>query len=135
MIKSDFKKNIIISVILSFCIFFLWKLGFLYSHSLSPVIKEGRLLIFADWATPIKLAICHQSGFNVFYPSSCLNYPFNYGNILLYIPFFKSLEKFYFFYVFLAEKHQGNVFRVLETPKKTPVSMISITMYTNYTIN
>ena len=26
---------------------------------------------------------------------------------------------FLFFYVFLAEKHQGNVFRVLETPKNT----------------
>ena len=99
MIKSDFKKNIIISVILSFCIFFLWKSGVLYSHSLFPVVKEGRLHIFADWAMPIKLAMCHKLGFNVFYTSSCLNYPFNYGNILLYVPYFKSFEKFYFFYI------------------------------------
>ena len=55
--------------------------------------------IFGDWATPIKLAICHQSGFNVFYPSSCLNYPFNYGNLLLYTPIFKPLENFYFYYL------------------------------------
>ena len=102
MIQSDFNKNIAISVILAFCIFFLWKFGFLYSHSLFPIIREDRLHIFGDWATPIKLAICYKSGFNVFYPSSCLNYPFNYGNILLYIPFFKSLEKFYFFYVPIA---------------------------------
>ena len=93
------KKNIMISLLLALSIFFLWKLGFLYSHSLSPVIKEGRLHIFTDWATPIKLAICHQSGFNVFYPSSCLNYPFNYGNILLYVPYFQLFEKFYFFYI------------------------------------
>ena len=99
MIKSDFKKNITISIIFIICIFFLWKFGILYSHSLFPVIKENRLHIFADWAMPIKLAICHKSGFNVFYPSSCLNYPFNYGNILLYIPYFNSFEKFYFFYI------------------------------------
>ena len=99
MIKSDFKKNIAISILFVFCIYFLWKFGILYSHSLFPVIKEDRLHVFADWATPIKLALCHKLGFNVFYTSSCLNYPFNYGNILLYIPFFKSLEKFYFFYI------------------------------------
>ena len=99
MVKSDFNKNIAISVILLFCIFFLWKFGILYSHSLFPVVKEGRLHIFADWAMPIKLAMCHKLGFNVFYTSSCLNYPFNYGNILLYIPYFKSFEKFYFFYI------------------------------------
>ena len=95
MVKSDFNKNIAISVILSFCIFFLWKFGILYSHSLSPVVKEGRLHVFADWAMPIKLAVCHKLGFDIFYPSSCINYPFNYGNILLYVPYFKSFEKFY----------------------------------------
>jgi|TARA_B100001079_G_C16355651_1_gene490456 hypothetical protein len=99
MVKFDFNKNITISVILSFCIFFLWKLGILYSYSLSPVVKENQLHIFADWAMPIKLAVCHKFGFNVFYPTSCLNYPFNYGNILLYIPYFNSFEKFYFFYI------------------------------------
>ena len=77
MIKSDFKKNIAISILLVVCIFFLWKFGILYSHSLSPVVKEGRLHVFADWAMPIKLAVCHKSGFDIFYPSSCINYPFN----------------------------------------------------------
>ena len=99
MIKSDFKKNITISIIFIACIFFLWKSGILYSHSLFPVIKENRLHIFADWAMPIKLAMCHKLGFNVFYTSSCLNYPFNYGNILLYVPYFQLFEKFYFFYI------------------------------------
>jgi len=58
MIKSDLKKDIAISIIFIVFIFFLWKSGILYSHSLFPVIKEDRLHIFADWATPIKLAIC-----------------------------------------------------------------------------
>ena len=99
MTKSDFNKDIVIAIIFIVCIFFLWKSGIFYSHSLFPVIKEDRLHIFADWATPIKLAICHKSGFNVFYPSACLNYPFNYGNILLYVPYFQIFEKFYFFYI------------------------------------
>ena len=98
MIKSDFKKNITISILLVVCIFFLWKFGILYSHSLSPVIKENRLHVFADWAIIIKLGVCHRAGFDIYYPSSCLDYALNMGNILLYIPYFKLLEKFYFFY-------------------------------------
>ena len=93
MIKYNLQKNILISILFVFCIYYLWKLDILYSYSLFPVVSDGRLYVFADWATPIKLAICHQLGFNVFYTSSCLNYPFNYGNILLYIPYFKSFEK------------------------------------------
>ena len=99
MREYKIQKNIIISLFFSLVIFFLWKSGILYSYSLSPVIKENRLHVFADWATPIKLAVCHKLGFNVFYPSSCLNYPFNYGNVLLYIPYFKLYENFYFFYI------------------------------------
>ena len=98
MINSNFRKNITISIIIAFCIFFLWKLDILYSHSLFPVIKENRLHIFADWAMPIKLAMCHKLGFNIFYSNSCIDYVLNYGNIFLYIPYFKFLEKFYFFY-------------------------------------
>jgi len=97
MTKSDFNKNIAIAIIFVVCIFFLWKSGILYSHSLFPIVKEGRLHIFADWAMPVKLAICHKLGFNIFYPSSCMDYPFNYGNIFLYIPYSQSFEKFYFF--------------------------------------
>ena len=95
MIKSDFKKNIAISILLVVCIFFLWKFGILYSHSLSPVVKEGRLHVFADWALIPKLGICHKAGFNIYYISSCFDYALNMGNILLYIPYFPSLEKFY----------------------------------------
>ena len=93
MIKSDFKKNITISVILSFCIFFLWKFGILYSYSLSPIVKEGRLHIFADWAFLIKLGVCHRAGFDIYYSSSCFDQVLNYGNIFLYIPYFELLEK------------------------------------------
>ena len=89
MIKSDFKKNITISVILSFCIFFLWMSGILYSYSLIPIIKEGRLHIFADWGWVIKHGICENLGFDVFKSNACIgkdNHNFNIGNIILYIP-------------------------------------------------
>ena len=98
MIKTDFKKNIAISILLVVCIFFLWKFGILYSYSLSPIVKEGRLHIFVDWAFLIKLGVCHRAGFEIYYPSSCFDQVLNYGNIFLYIPYFKLLEKFYFFY-------------------------------------
>ena len=98
MIKSDFKKNITISILLVVCIYFLWKFGILYSYSLAPVIKDNHLHLFADWALIPKLGICHRAGFDIYYATSCFDYALNMGNILLYIPYFQSLENFYFFY-------------------------------------
>ena len=97
--KNNFKKDVAISIIFIVCIFFLWKSGILYSYIFFPVIRENQLHIFFDWITPIKISICHQLGYNVFYSNSCLNYPFNYGNLLLYTPIFKPLENFYFYYL------------------------------------
>ena len=107
MTKSDFNKNIAIAIIFVVSIFFLWKSGIIYSHSLFPIVKEGRLHIFADWAWVIKNGICKNLGFDIFYSNECPlfgkdNFHFNIGNILLYIPYFKFLEKFYFFYFPLA---------------------------------
>jgi len=104
MTKFDFNKNIAIAIIFVVCIFFLWKSGIVYSHSFFPIVKEGRLHIFADWAWVIKNGICKNLGFDIFksYDACPLfgkdNFIFNIGNILLYIPYFKFLEKFYFFY-------------------------------------
>ena len=101
MTKSDFNKNIAITIIFVVCIFLLWKFGIIYSHSLFPIVKEGRLHIFADWAWVIKNGICKNLGFDIFKSNACIgkdNFIFNIGNILLYIPYFKFLEKFYFFY-------------------------------------
>ncbi len=99
MTKSDFNKNIVITIIFVVCIFFLWKSDVIYSHSLFPIVKEGRLHIFADWAWVIKNGICKNLGFDIFksYDSCPLygkdNFIFNIGNILLYIPYYKLLEK------------------------------------------
>jgi len=99
MIKTDFKKNIVISILFVFCIYFLWKLGILYSYSFNPVVSDNRLHVFVDWAAMIKLNICHNKfGINVFYSNPCVPGILDYGNIFLFLPYFESLEKFYFFY-------------------------------------
>lgn len=101
MIKQNWQKNIIISLLFSITIFYFWKSGIIYNYSLYPIVKEERLHIFADWAYVIKNSICNNLGIDILKPNTCVgenNLVFNKGNILLYIPYFKSLEKFYFFY-------------------------------------
>ena len=99
MIKQNWQKNIIISLLFSSFIYYLWKLGILYSYSVTPVVSEGRLHVFPDWAAMVKLNICHNKlGINVFYNNPCVSSIMDYGNIFLLFPYFESLEKFYFFY-------------------------------------
>ena len=99
MIKQNWQRNIIISLLFSSFIYYLWKLGILYSYSFYPVVSDGRLHVFPDWAAMIKLNICYNKfGINVFYNNSCVSGFLDYGNIFLFFPYFKSLEKFYFFY-------------------------------------
>ena len=93
---NSFKKNLIISIIYSISIYYVWKFGILYSYSFHPVVSDGKLHIFADWAAMIKLSICNKLGFNVFNKNECIK-PLNYGNIILLIPFFKPFTKFYFY--------------------------------------
>ena len=99
MTKYTLLKNILISILFAFCIYYLWKLGILYSYSFFPVVSDGRLHVFPDWAAMVKLNICHNKlGINVFYNNPCVSSIMDYGNIFLLFPYFESLEKFYFFY-------------------------------------
>jgi len=101
MVKQNWQKDIIISLLFSIIIFYFWKSEIIYNYSFFPIVKEGRLHIFADWAYVIKNGICNRLGFDILKPNACYgkdNTAFNLGNIFLYIPYFKSLEKFYFFY-------------------------------------
>ena len=102
MTKSDFNKDIAIAIIFIVCIFLLWKFGILYSHSLFPVVKEGRLYVFIDWSGLMKISECYKYGVNVYLPNDCSITALIYGEIFRYIPFYKNLEKFYFFYFPLA---------------------------------
>ena len=94
---DTFKKQILLTIIISLLIYYLWKFGILYNYSLRPSITDGKLNIFADWAAMIKLSICHKFGFNVYYPNECYRGILDYGNIFLLIPFYKPFAKFYFF--------------------------------------
>ena len=98
MIKSDFNKNIAISIIFIVCIFFLWKSDILYSYSFFPVVEEKKLYLFVDWSEFIKISECYKYGVNVYVPNKCALTVLNIGNIILYIPFYKNLDKFYFLY-------------------------------------
>ena len=98
MNEYNFPKSILISSLIIFSMYFLWKSGFFYSYSFFPVIFKDQFYIFADWGTMIRLNICNKLGINVFYNNPCASGIMDYGNIFLFIPFFKFLEKFYFFY-------------------------------------
>jgi len=99
MIKQNWQKNIIISLLFSSFIYYLWELGILYSYSIYPVVSDGRLHVFPDWAAMIKLNICHNKfRINVFYNNPCVSSIMDYGNIFLLLPYFESFENFYFFY-------------------------------------
>jgi len=98
MTKSDFNKDIAIAIIFIVCIFLLWKFGILYSHSLFPVVKEGRLYVFIDWSGLMKISECYKYGVNVYLPNDCSITALIYGEFLRHIPFYKNLGKFYFFY-------------------------------------
>ena len=99
MTKSDFNKNIAISIIFITSIFFLWKFGILYSYSLFPVVKDSRLHIFVDWSGFMKISECYKHGVNIYLPNECSMTALIYGEIFRYIPYYKNLEKFYFFYI------------------------------------
>ncbi len=88
----------LISILFAFCIYYLWKFGILYSHSLFPVVKEGRLHIFGDWTGLMKISECYKYGVNVYLPNDCSITALIYGEFLRHIPFYKNLGKFYFFY-------------------------------------
>ena len=83
--KNNFKKDVAISIIFIVCIFLLWKFGILYSHSLFPIVKEGRLHIFADWAWVIKHGICKNLGFDIFKSNACIG-----KDNFIFIYFFSS---------------------------------------------
>ena len=65
MIKQNWQKNIIISLLFSTFIFYFWKSGIIYNYSFFPIVKEGQLHIFADWAYVIKNGICNNLGFDI----------------------------------------------------------------------
>tara|TARA_Y100000741_G_scaffold194713_1_gene148015 strand:- start:1775 stop:3037 length:1263 start_codon:yes stop_codon:yes gene_type:complete len=93
-------KNILIIFILS--IIFCFTYYFLISNSIiyptvSPMVNDSKLFIFADWSVIIKANLCDNLGQDVYINNSCDPFGRNhvYGGILLYFPFVENFQKFY----------------------------------------
>ena len=57
-------------------IYFFWSISntfrIIYNYSFFPIVKEGRLHIFADWAYVIKNSICNNLGIDILKPNTCV---------------------------------------------------------------
>ena len=93
-------KNILIifilSIIFSFTYYFLISNSIIYP-TVSPMVNDGKLFIFADWSVIIKANLCDNLGQDVYINNSCDPFGRNhvYGGILLYFPFVENFQKFY----------------------------------------
>ncbi len=96
------KKNLITLVLtfsFSIIIFFLIYKRLVYP-TVIPMIKNGLVYVFADWAAIINANICENKGFNVYNQNPCdlWGRKHVYGEILLHLPLVEQLNKFYQFY-------------------------------------
>ena len=92
-------KTLFLSILLSFIIFLLIYNKVIYP-SISPMVKNGILFLFADWTVIVNANLCLEKGFDVFIKNPCDPWGRKhvYGEILLYLPFIDVLKKFYLFY-------------------------------------
>ena len=92
-------KTLFLSILLSFIIFLLIYNKVIYP-SISPMVKNGILFLFADWKVIVNANLCLEKGFDVFIKNPCDPWGRKhvYGEILLYLPFIDVLKKFYLFY-------------------------------------
>ena len=73
-----------------------------FSHILYPAItpltKNGNIILFSDWAAIMKAVECHNLGYDVYLENPCDYWgrKMVYGNILLYFPFVEKFELFYY---------------------------------------
>ncbi len=105
MNKTLTKKNLslkniliifILSIIFSFTYYFLISNSIIYP-TVSPMVNDSKLFIFADWSVIVKANLCDNLGQDVYVNNSCDPFGRNhvYGGILLYFPFVENLQKFY----------------------------------------
>jgi len=62
---------------------------------------NGVLNLFSDWSVTINANICLEKGYDVYLDNPCdpWNRKHIYGHILLYIPYVKDFQNFYFIYL------------------------------------
>jgi len=97
------KKNILTSLLFLFftlIIYFLITKQVIYPTIL-PMTVNGVLNLFSDWSVTINANICLEKGYDVYLDNPCdpWNRKHIYGHILLYIPYVKDFQNFYFIYL------------------------------------
>ena len=97
------KKNILTSLLFLFftlIIYFLITKQVIYPTIL-PMTVKGVVNLFADWSVTINANICLEKGYDVYLDNPCdpWNRKHIYGHILLYLPYIKDFQNFYFIYL------------------------------------
>jgi len=97
------KKNILTLLLFLFftlIIYFLITKQVIYPTIL-PMTVNGVVNLFADWSVTINANICLEKGYDVYLDNPCdpWNRKHIYGHILLYIPYVKDFQNFYFIYL------------------------------------
>ena len=66
--------------------------------SITPLMKNGYVILFSDWAAIMKAVECRNLGYDVYLenPSDYWGRQMVYGNILLYFPFIEEFKLFYY---------------------------------------
>ena len=97
------KKNILTSLLFLFftlIIYFLITKQVIYPTIL-PMTVKGVVNLFSDWSVTINANICLEKGYDVYLDNPCdpWNRKHIYGHILLYLPYIKDFQNFYFIYL------------------------------------
>ena len=94
------KKNILIFLIFVFfsSIIYLSITKQIIYPTIIPMVRNDAANLFADWTVILQANLCIDKGYDVFLDNPCdyWNRAHVYGEVLLYLPFIKTMPKFYF---------------------------------------
>ena len=96
-VKKQIISIFILSLFISFCYYFLIS-KFIVYPTVIPMISNGNTYLFADWQVIIGSNLCKELGYDVYLDNPCDPWGRKhvYGEILLYFPFVKKFQNFYF---------------------------------------
>ena len=123
-----FYKYLILTILFLVVLFLLFRSGFLYQYFVPGIKINNQFFLFGDWIAIISAAKCKLLGIDVFLQNPCdiLGRKHVYGDILLFIPYFESLEIFYFLYfpIFLVIIFIFVVLRIIHPNNKLGYMLI-----------
>lgn len=98
--KEKFIRTLIFFFLIITILYFLFP-KIIYGYFIFGVEKNNTIYVFADWTNIIQAIRCKLLDFNVFINNPCdvTGRIYNYGSILLFIPFFEKYSVFYLLYI------------------------------------